>query len=63
MTMKEPDPLLTPREVAALMKVAPKTVTRWAKEGKIGFIKTLGGHHRFKSEDVAKLMMGPERDG
>ena len=36
--------LLTPSEVAALFRVNPKTVTRWARAGKISAIRTLGGH-------------------
>jgi excisionase family DNA binding protein len=39
--------LLTPREVAALFAVDPKTVTRWAQAGKLPSIRTLGGHRRF----------------
>ena len=38
--------LLTPSEVANLFRVDPKTVTRWAKAGKLTAIKTLGGHRR-----------------
>jgi excisionase family DNA binding protein len=41
------DVLLTPGEVAALFRVDPKTVTRWAKAGRIASIRTLGGHRRF----------------
>jgi len=36
--------LLTPKEVAARFHVNPKTVTRWAKAGKLTAIRTLGGH-------------------
>src|SRR5688572_6268285 len=43
----QPDALLTPAEVAALFRVNPKTVTRWARAGKITAIRTLGGHRRF----------------
>ena len=43
-----PDILLTPAEVARLFRVNPKTVTRWAQEGKIAAVRTLGGHHRFR---------------
>ena len=42
----EQEVLLTPSEVAALFRVDPKTVTRWAKAGKLTAIKTLGGHRR-----------------
>ena len=34
--------LLTPGEVAQLFRVDPKTVTRWAKSGKLTAIRTLG---------------------
>ena len=40
--------LLTPREVADLFGVDPKTVTRWAKAGKLTSIRTLGGHRRYR---------------
>lgn len=44
--------LLTPGEVAAMFSVNPKTVTRWAKSGKLPSIRTLGGHRRFKAADI-----------
>ena len=47
-----PDALLTPSEVAALFRVNPKTVTRWARAGKITAIRTLGGHRRFLASAV-----------
>ena len=47
-----PDALLTPAEVAALFRVNPKTVTRWARAGKLTAIRTLGGHRRFRASDV-----------
>ena len=34
--------LLTPAEVARLFAVDPKTVTRWANEGRLSTIRTLG---------------------
>jgi excisionase family DNA binding protein len=43
-----PEALLTPAEVAALFRVDPKTVTRWAKAGKLSSIRTLGGHRRYR---------------
>jgi len=48
--------LMTPAEVARVFHVDPKTVTRWAKAGKLGSVRTLGGHRRFKESEVfAKL--------
>ncbi len=52
--------LLTPAEVAALFRVDPKTVTRWAKAGKIGSIRTLGGHRRFRETEVRALLASVE---
>jgi excisionase family DNA binding protein len=48
--------LLTPAEVASLFRVDPKTVTRWAKAGKLTSIKTLGGHRRYKESEVKALL-------
>lgn len=58
MTMRGSDPeqLLTPAEVAALFHVDPKTVTRWAKAGKLSSIRTLGGHRRYRSTEVYALL-------
>jgi len=51
--------LLTPAEVATMFRVDPKTVTRWAKDGKLSFIRTLGGHRRYKEAEVLALLAGP----
>ena len=48
--------LLTPAEVASLFRVDPKTVTRWAKAGKLTSIRTLGGHRRYKESEVKSLL-------
>lgn len=56
--------LLTPAEVAALFRVDPKTVTRWAKAGKLSSIRTLGGHRRYSEMEVRAYlsqMRFPER--
>jgi excisionase family DNA binding protein len=56
--------LLTPAEVAALFRVDPKTVTRWAKAGKLTAIRTLGGHRRYRHSEVEKLLKtNPESGG
>lgn len=52
------DRLLTPGEVAALFRVDPKTVTRWAAAGRIGSIRTPGGHRRFRESEVKALLEG-----
>lgn len=54
----ESEPLLTPAEVAAMFRVDPKTVTRWAKAGKLSSIRTLGGHRRYRESEVRELLEG-----
>ena len=53
----EQEVLLTPAEVASLFRVDPKTVTRWAKAGKLTSIRTLGGHRRYKESEVKALLI------
>ncbi len=50
--------LLTPAEVAAIFRVDPKTVTRWAKAGKLTSLRTLGGHRRYRESEVRSLLGG-----
>src|SRR5258708_2701978 len=65
------DRLLTPGEVAALFRVDPKTVTRWAAAGRItvrggaaaggtGVTGPPGGHGRFRESEVRALLEGEE---
>jgi excisionase family DNA binding protein len=42
-------------EVARLLHVSPKTVTRWAKDGKLPHSRTLGGHRRFPAGSIEQL--------
>ena len=53
---RDQEVLLTPAEVAALFRVDPKTVTRWAKAGKLTAIRTLGGHRRYRQSEVQSLL-------
>ena len=56
--LSNPEELLTPSEVAALFRVDPETVTRWAKAGKLSCVKTLGGHRRYLASEVNALLEG-----
>ena len=56
MPMENPERLLTPGEVALMFNVAPKTVTRWASTGRIGSIRTPGGHRRFREAEIHGLL-------
>ncbi|HWB37513.1 MAG TPA: BldC family transcriptional regulator [Rugosimonospora sp.] len=57
----EPPELMTPAEVAALFRVDAKTVTRWAKAGRLQFVMTLGGHRRYLRAHVEALLRGEGR--
>jgi excisionase family DNA binding protein len=52
----ESEALLTPAEVAAIFRVDPKTVTRWANTGKLTSLRTLGGHRRYRESEVRNLL-------
>lgn len=56
MADKNKPKLLKPSEVAAMFRVDPKTVTRWAQMGRIPSILTPGGHRRFREDQVAALL-------
>lgn len=57
------DRLLTPSEVAKRFGVHPKTVSRWAAAGKLGTIRTLGGHRRFRTSEVLEFLHRIEDGG
>jgi excisionase family DNA binding protein len=50
--------LMTPAQVASLFCVDPKTVARWAEEGKLTSIRTEGGHRRYVASEVFALLHG-----
>jgi excisionase family DNA binding protein len=55
------DRLLTPGEVAAILRVDPKTVTRWAQAGKLSSMRTPGGHRRYSETEVRGFLNGWQR--
>lgn len=48
--------LLTPAEVSKLFRVDAKTVTRWARAGRLDSIRTIGGHRRYYKKDVEAIL-------
>lgn len=54
---------LTRSEVSKLLGVSPNTVTRWAREGRLACLVTLGGHHRFDRDVVEQLRKQQYREG
>ena len=55
--------LLARSEVSRILGVSPNTVTRWAREGRLPCLMTLGGHHRFDRELVERLRASLSRAG
>ena len=53
------DRLLTPAEVATLFRVDPKTITQWAKAGRLTSIRTAGGHRRYQESEVSSSCYRP----
>lgn len=53
--------LMRPKEVAELFGVDPRTVTRWANDGKIACLVSLGGHRRYIRADVQRLLQERKR--
>ena len=49
---------VTSGEVAKILRVSPKTVARWAKDGKLPHLVTLGGHRRFPKNAIRRLAEG-----
>jgi excisionase family DNA binding protein len=59
---RTPSPATTPHlrasDVAELLGVSPKTIARWATEGKLPFRRTLGGHRRYPEPAIRELAAG-----
>jgi excisionase family DNA binding protein len=49
-------PWLRAAEAAALLHVSPKTVSRWAKQGRLPCRRTLGGHRRYDPQQIQALV-------
>ena len=47
---------LTRGEVARLFEVSPATIARWAREGRLPHVSTLGGHRRYRAEEILAIV-------
>jgi len=56
-TIDDSERLLTPGQVAALFRVHPKTVARWASSGRVGCVRTPGGHRRYRETEIQALLV------
>ena len=62
-TRVEAPDLLTPAEVAKILRVDPKTVRIWADQGKLVSIRTPGNHRRFSRQQIDQMLDGIVRPG
>jgi len=53
--MSDVERYITVAKVALLFAVSPKTVTRWAREGKLPYARTLGGQRRYPERFMRDL--------
>jgi excisionase family DNA binding protein len=42
-------------QVADILHVSPKTIARWAKDGRLPYQRTLGGHRRYPEQAIRQL--------
>ncbi len=56
---EEPGGMLRTGEVARRLRVNPRTVTRWRRQGRLPSLRTLGGHHRYPQAAVDRLLSQP----
>ena len=50
--------MLTPGEVASLLRVDPSTVTKYANKGKLRVFRTPGGHRRYYADEIRAIIEG-----
>jgi excisionase family DNA binding protein len=50
-------------QVAKILLVSPKTISRWAAEGKLPHQRTLGGHRRYREADIRELIRTLDQTG
>lgn len=55
--------LVTPREVAAALRVEPRRVRDWAVAGMLRCIITPGGHRRYYKADIEAIRRGEPPEG
>jgi excisionase family DNA binding protein len=49
-------------EVAAILQVSPKTISRWAQQGRLPCQRTLGGHRRYPEPAIRELAASLHRE-
>ncbi len=50
--------LMRPRDAANLLCVHTATLTKWAQQGKVRFVRTEGGHRRYPQSSIRAACRG-----
>jgi excisionase family DNA binding protein len=53
--MPAAEPFLSTSHVADILHLSPKTIARWAKNGRLPSQRTLGGHRRDPEQAIRRL--------
>ena len=53
--LPDAESFLHPSHVADLLHVSPKTIARWANDGRLPYQRTLGGHRRDPEQTIRQL--------
>ena len=53
--LESDDVYISTGEAARILRVSPKTVARWAKDGRLPHLVTLGGHRRFPRGPIDEI--------
>ena len=59
---KDASPYMTPAEVGGVFRVDAKTVSRWARRGRLSSVRTLGGHRRYLTVEVMELLAASQQE-
>jgi excisionase family DNA binding protein len=54
--------LLRTSDVAALFQVSERTISDWARRGRIPSVRTPGGHRRYPAEEIRRIMREADWD-
>jgi excisionase family DNA binding protein len=53
--------LINPKEASKMLSVSPDCLRHWENEGKLKAVRTLGGHRRYRLEDIKNIMSGNDQ--
>jgi predicted site-specific integrase-resolvase len=60
--LPDAEPFPHTSQIADILHVAPKTITRWATDGRPRYQRTLGGHPRYPEQAIRQLAASPAQE-